>query len=198
MTNAYPELPALAPEKTEVPMQDVIAYLRGLSALTEVKRVVFVIFRNESANGTAGVNNNYIGAQADGARWPDKWTPHIVGTVIEAENGTGKQRIFLAFDRWETSMDLLVDEVTRRGLFIDRVSIFTEDELVADYYREWVTGDPHAMPPQPVIEAFRSMYGQAMALFRDGPAATVVAAEPTADDLNADVLAGKQIPEAEG
>jgi hypothetical protein len=48
-----------------------------------------VIFNNESAAGRDGINNNYIGLQADGDRQADKWTPLFAGTCVHAKNMTG-------------------------------------------------------------------------------------------------------------
>jgi hypothetical protein len=204
--NAYPELPQLPYEATTVAMTDVIAYLQAMDAPTEVKRSCYCIFRTESGSGAHGICQNYIGAQADGARWPDKWTPLIAGTVTEPENGTGRTRIFLAFDRWQTSIDMLAEEVTSRGLYVGP-TVLDDANLALKYYRMWVTGDPSAQMPEAAMQSFVSMYGQAMALFRDASLmpsdATMAAANPppaaeTADDLNADVLDDKPIPGTEG
>lgn len=179
MTNAYPELAELPYERTVTPMTDIIAYLGSVSLPTEVKRSTYIITRNESSNGTAGVNNNLAGFQGDGARWPDKWTPLIAGTVTEPENGTGRTRIFLAFYRWQTSIDMLAEEVTSRGLYVNGTTVPDDVALAQRYYREWVTGNPAATLPDAVRGAFTSMYGQAMALFRDN---ATLASDPARSD----------------
>jgi hypothetical protein len=195
VANAYSELPELGYVKTVVPMSGpdgVIEYIQSLSVLTSIKRMVYFMVRNESENAEHGINNNLGGFQGDGARWPAQYDAHIVGTVTIHENpqpgqpGSGKSRIFLAFDKWQSSVDMLAGEVESRGMFIDGVSVVTELDLVTDYYREWVTGQPTAEPPQAVINTFTSIYGQALALFRDEPAAPVVASsnlDPT-EELN--------------
>ena len=113
MANAYPDKPSIEYQHTTVKMDDVVGYLQGLAIPAEVKRTTYVIFRNESANGSAGINNNYVGAQADGGRWPPKFDDLIVGTVTKRENGTNRGRIFVAFDSWHVSVDFLADRVTR-------------------------------------------------------------------------------------
>jgi hypothetical protein len=109
--NAYPELPELPFTRTSVAMTDVVTYMSNTAVTTPIKRAAYVIFRNESGNGKKGVNNNYIGMQADGARLPDKWTPFIAGTCVHAENQTGKPRRFVCLKDWRTSVDILFDRV---------------------------------------------------------------------------------------
>ena len=212
MPNAYPELPALEYERTSVPMTEVIAYLTMESRACEVKRAAYIMFRNESANGSSGINNNYAGIQADGARWPAKYDAAFAGTVTEPENGTGITRIFLAFHDWRTSVDMLCDRVEARGLYIGgsthlitHMAIATETDLATAYLREWVHGAAGYQPTQGELANFESMYSQASALFRGGvsqpPPAfqdSPQAAQETADDLNAQELrhvAGSPAPD---
>lgn len=171
MESAYPEKPMVPYQATHVDMDDVIGYLSVIDAPVEVKRATYVIFRNESANGHAGVNNNYVGAQADGRRWDPKWDDEIVGIVAERENNGG-ERLFLAFADYETSVDFLVDEVTSRGLYVGgkthlvtHVDVPDEVSLARAYYREWVTGNANAPLPLAVQSSFLSMYRQARELF---------------------------------
>ena len=88
MANAYPELPSLPFQRTSAAMTDVIAALKASTTLLEIKRAGYVIFRNESGNGSKGINNNYIGAQADSGRWPESFTGSFAGTVSVKENAT--------------------------------------------------------------------------------------------------------------
>lgn len=171
MNNAYPEKPTVPYQATHVDMDDVIGYMSVMDAPVEVKRATYVIFRNESANGHAGVNNNYVGAQADGRRWDAKWDDYIVGIVEERENNGG-DRLFLAFEGYETSVDFLLDEVESRGLYVGgtthlvtHVSIADDVALAQAYYREWVTGRADAKLPLNVQSSFTSMYRQARELF---------------------------------
>lgn len=182
MTNAYPELPCLKYEQTNVPMTAVVSYLHSLACPIEVKRMSYIMFRNESGNGEHGVNNNYCGIQADGARWSDQFTPMFSGTVLCPENGTGRTRVFLAFHRWEDCVAMLVNRVKGRGLYIGAPGIKTENDLAHCYYKQWV-GNP---PTPQGLKDFESMYGQAMALFRvaNQEIATHITADLSADELN--------------
>ncbi len=174
MANAYPELPSIPYQHTSVEMQEVIAYLKALAVPVEVKRAAYVIFRNESANGKSGINHNYVGAQADGGRWPAKFDQCIVGTVTHSENQTGKERIFVAFGSWQHSVDFLVDRVLSRGLYVGgtthkvlTMKIADRGDLVRAYYKEWVRGSAEAEPSVTAMDSFLSMYNQAEALFND-------------------------------
>jgi hypothetical protein len=170
--NAYPEKPDVAYQKTTVAMTDVTAYLQSADLPAEVKRTTYVIFRNESANGSSGINNNYVGAQADSGRWPPEFDQKIVGTVTMPENQTGTQRIFVAFGSWTDSVDFLADRVQSRGLFVGgtthrvlTMQINNATDLATAYNREWVTGSATSQPSPAAVASFLSMYGQAQQLF---------------------------------
>ncbi|PUZ25389.1 hypothetical protein DCC81_13925 [Chitinophaga parva] len=171
--NAYPELPVLEYEQTSVPMEDVISYLAGQDAPREIKRSVYIIFRNESANGTRGINNNYAGAQADGARWSSIFDDMLAGVVEKEEAKTGKVRLFLAFYSWENSVDFLLNRVSSRGIFIGgyarliaKMEVDTPDHLVTAYFRDWVMGDATYKVSAEEKANFLSMYKQATELFK--------------------------------
>lgn len=172
MQNAYPGKPYVPYQHTSVGMPDVIDYLRAATALSEVKRSTYVIFRNESANGRSGINNNYVGAQADSGLWPAKYDDWIVGVVRLKENKTGRTRLFVAFSSWHDSVNFLLDRVHERGIYVGgqthlvlKMSVPNTDELVRAYYKDWVTGSAQAEPGEATIDAFNSMYGQAAGLF---------------------------------
>lgn len=169
--NYYPEKPEVKYQRTQVEMGAIVAYLQSLHAPAEVKRTAYIMFRNEGANGRAGVNNNYIGAQADGARWPAKWDNRIVGTLVKRDSG-GQLRRFVAFHSWEDSIDMLIDRVQSRGLYIGghptryaHIDPQTPEELCLVYYREWVTGDETYLPTEKQTKDFLSMYRQAQKIF---------------------------------
>jgi hypothetical protein len=152
--NAYPDLPELPYLRTSVAMTDVVTQLGKLTASTPVKRSGYVIFRNESGAGKKGVNNNYIGLQADGARQAKKWTPFIAGTCVHAENMTGKLRRFICFKDWSTCLDILTDKIDSRGLYVGgyahpyaKMQINSPEEWPLAYWREWVQGDGAAQIP---------------------------------------------------
>ena len=172
MTNAYPEKPSVPYEKTTVAMAEVVPYLQSLGVPAAVKRTTYVIFRNESGNGGSGINNNYAGVQADSGRWPAQFDAAIVGVVTKVENGTGRERLFVAFGSWHTSVDFLADRVSARGLFVDgtthqvvKMTIANANDLATAYQREWVTGSPTAVPNAQALASFLSMYSQAEGLF---------------------------------
>ena len=191
--NYYPELPQVPYAHTTVPMISVISYLKLLNCSQDVKRMAYIMFRNESGNGDHGINNNYCGIQADSGRWPAKFDPLFEGVVTKYENTQpgipAKERIFLAFKSWEGCIDMLVNRVQGRGLYVGAPGISSEKDLAQAYYRQWVTGNPRAVMPQQEAENFASMYGQALALFRVAVAnqapATHITADTSADDLNA-------------
>jgi hypothetical protein len=156
----------------------------------EIKRAAYVLFRTESANGSSGLNNNYVGAQCDSGRWPAKFDALIVGVVQTMENGTGRTRLFAAFDRWQSCIDFLLDRVATRGLYIgakalpiSHLLVTDETDLVRAYTKEWAQGRADAEPSADTVAAWRSMYDQAQALFRHG-SAPVAPVDTTTDALN--------------
>jgi hypothetical protein len=171
--NAYPELPEVPFKITSVPMQDVNNYIATIPFIVEVKRTVQIIFRNESGNGKNGLNNNFIGQQADGARLPNQWVPFIEGTFIKKENMTGKQRRFVAFKDWKTSVALLADRAFKRGIYIGenvdstyyKGTVRTVEQLAQCYWDEWVVGEVNAIPSAQFTKDFVSMYNQAAKVF---------------------------------
>lgn len=173
LKNYYPDYPEVPYKKTQVSMDAVIAYIRRLSVSVAVKIAVYVVFRNESANGAAGVNNNYCGIQADNARWPDFLNEHIVGTTIRNENMTGNARRFLAFDSFEASVDFLADRIQDRGLYVGAncnkiVSMYIADadDFATAYWRSWVTGNAMAQVPKADKADLISMYNQGSQIFK--------------------------------
>lgn len=153
-------------------MDEVVKYLQSLPIPVEIKRSVYVIFRNESANGKSGINNNFIGFQSDSGVWQSKYNKYFVGTTVLTENRTGKQRGFLCFSKWQDSIDILADKVSGRGLFIGGVTNFItktkitdKGELAVAYLKEWVTGSNKYIPTTTEITSFVSMYNQAIKLF---------------------------------
>lgn len=173
MTNYYPEKPVLKYQRTSVEMGAVVEYLKSLSIEAEVKRTAYIIFRNESANGKSGINNNYGGFQADSGRWQAEYDSKIAGTLIKVENGTGKQRIFLAFNDFKGSIDMLVGRVQARGLYIggyahkiSRMKISSPEQLSMAYKQEWVTGNHKALTTSDEQRNFISMYRQSTQIFK--------------------------------
>lgn len=171
MNNAYPELPELAFQRTSTPMAAVVTALIAQPVDVEIKRAGYVMFRNESGNGAKGINNNYVGVQADGQRWPAAFTPSFAGTVMLPENGTHIQRIFIAFYDLSGCIAFLMNRVASRGLYIGGTThlVLTMDvtsptDLATAYHREWVTGSAVSDPSAAELSSFLSMYKQAQQL----------------------------------
>ncbi|WP_343668735.1 hypothetical protein [Chitinophaga sp.] len=172
MKNAYPEKLMVPYQRTKVEMGKVVAYLKNADIPVEVKRSTYIVFRNESANGKSGVNNNFGGIQVDSTRWPAKYDHLITGVVSKAENGTGKGRLFAAFASPESFLEMLADRLKDRGIFVGgntyrvvKAHVDTPEELALIYKREWVTGNEDAIPTETEQNNFLSMYSQAAKLF---------------------------------
>jgi hypothetical protein len=172
MTNYYPEKPSVPYVRTQIEMAKVIAAIQSVPAPAEVKRMAYIMFRNESGNGSSGINNNYCGFQADSARWPQQFDNLISGVVTKVENGTGRTRLFLAFNDISGCIAMLVDRVQIRGLYIGGathkvlvMAIGTSQDLARAYKKEWVSGSATAEPSAQELNNFLSMYGQAERLF---------------------------------
>lgn len=169
MTNAYPEKVTVPYQRTTVEMGLVVTYLKSLAIPKQIKCMAYIMFRNESGNGKSGFNNNYGGIQADSGRWQEKYDDAITGVVIKKENATDKMiRFFCAFKSWQTCLDMMLDRVKARGLyiggqtnFITQAVIINAEDLALAYYREWVTGQKDYVPDSVKINNFLSMYRQA-------------------------------------
>lgn len=170
--NKYPELPEVPYRKTAVQMAEVVVYLRSLPISIAVQIAVYTIFRNESANGTKGVNENYCGIQADNSRWPEYLSKGATGTTVIKENMTGQYRRFLCFANFKSSIDFLVDRVQARGLFVGGTPKFYYKEKIDDrfewtvaYYREWVMGNKNVMIPTDEKNYLLKIYEQGKTIF---------------------------------
>lgn len=131
--NSYPELPEIAYKRTSVEMPLVVIYAKSLQEKypAQVLGMAYAIFRNESGNGSKGVNNNYAGIQADSGRWTS--LPGMpIGTCIKVDSGK-KERRFLCFDEngYKVSFELLCIKVQKR-----------EMANADDYFNKWV-GNKH-------------------------------------------------------
>jgi hypothetical protein len=170
--NAYPDKPVLPYKKTTVKMVDVIQYIASMNIPLELRRAAYIFFRIESANGESGINNNYIGAQADSGRWPGEYDSKIIGTVVKNENQTGRERRFIAFNSFKDCIDLLAGRLQARGLYVGgithkiaKVEVKTPVDLARAYIIEWVTGDANAHPSTEQLNNFLSIYKQAERFF---------------------------------
>jgi hypothetical protein len=165
--NAYPELPVIPYKKTTVQMPLVVAYIKTLNYTLEIKRTTYCIFRIESGNGSKGVNGNYCGIQADGAKLGGSFDVMVKATCIEPENMTKNPRRFACFSDFKPSIDYLAAKVAKRGLYIggatnDEYShvdhITDADSLDLAYVQEWVEGDKNAKPDHDELTTMESIY----------------------------------------
>lgn len=130
--NFYPDKPLVTYQKTTIDMKLVIPYIKSVEEDKEVKRSAYIIFRNESGNGSKGLNNNFVGAQADSGRWPTKFDPYITGVVPKTENGTNSPRLFVQFASWEDSVNFLLERIRDRGIYIGGYERKTTQKNVLD------------------------------------------------------------------
>jgi hypothetical protein len=172
VANAYPELPVVPYQPTHVAMTFVIAQLSQMAIAVEVRRAAYVLFRIEGGNGHSGINNNYVGAQADGARWPKELDQLFAATVVLKENSTGRLRRFVAFADVAGCLTFLCNRVKARGLYVGgttdavtRMAVATPTDLCRAYTREWVTGNASAEPTAQALADFLSMFSQAQQFF---------------------------------
>lgn len=119
--NYYPLLPEIKMKKTSIEMPVVVSYAKTLLSKypKEVVRVAYAIFRNESANGKSGVNNNYGGVQADCGVWEGLDMTNVIGTCVYKDNA-GDLRRFLCFndDGYESCFDFLCYKIQQRKMFL--------------------------------------------------------------------------------
>lgn len=138
-------------------MEVVIAFGQSLKNKypAEFIRMAYVIFRNESANGYRGVNNNYGGIQADDARWRDL-PGQPIATCVKIDSG-GKERRFLCFapeDGYKICFEFACIKSQQRNM-----------RTADDYFAKWVG---NKVQPVAAYDNFNSMMKQASGLFLAG------------------------------
>lgn len=170
--NAYPEKPVVPYQKTTVSMTDVVAFIKTMLYGSTIKIATYVMFRNESANGSKGINNNYCGFQADSRRWDHEFDSLITGTVELHENGTHNLRRFLALRDYKACLEMLAHKVMDRGLYVGgethtiiKMDIVTPADWCRAYKIEWVTGDKNATVSTEQMQNLLSMYRQGQSVF---------------------------------
>lgn len=172
LINSYPDKPLLPYRRTKIEMGQVVQDLKALDYPVEVKKAGYIIFRVESANGTKGINENYCGFQADSGRWPVKFDRSIAGVVEKVENGTNRRRLFLAFNNVSGCLNMLLDRLQSRGLYVGgtcsviaKMEINSVNDLARAYKKSWAAGNGKAEPTAKEIAGFESMYKQAKEIF---------------------------------
>ena len=145
MKNFYTEFPEVPYKKTSVEMPVLVLFARSLVGKypLEVVRVAYCMFRNESANGKNGVNNNYGGIQADNAVWEGLDLTNVIGTSVKVDN-FGDTRRFICFNEngYKTCFDFMCYKVQQRGMYIGANLIETPLQVAFSYQRKWVGLDP--------------------------------------------------------
>lgn len=132
--NSYPELPEIEFKRTKADMNLVILFAKSLVGkyTIDAVRMAYAIFRNESANGTKGVNNNYAGIQADVGRWKNlPGSPIATCTKIDSGNANRRFLCFSDADGYKICFELLCVKITSRSM-----------KTVDDYFAKWV-GNPN-------------------------------------------------------
>ncbi len=151
--NSYPELPEIPFQRTSIEMPLVVVFAKTLLGkyAKEYLRMAYAIFRNESANGKKGVNNNYGGIQADVGRW--KNLPVLpIGTCVKVDSGNIARR-FLCFDTdgYKASFELFCIKAAQRNMVTSK-----------DYFDKWVS-NPN--PGTLAINSFNSLLSSAAKVF---------------------------------
>lgn len=174
MKNYYDDKKQVAYFNAKVEMAAIINHINNASAPVEVKRMAYIILRNESANGNSVVNGtNAAGVQSDSGRWPSKWDAAIVATTIKKGNREGYDRGFVVFDTLANCVQFLCERLQVRGMYIGGFSykyykkdVTNADTLAACYDAEWVFGNNTRRSKPEDIDGFISMYKQAAKLFK--------------------------------
>lgn len=160
--NSYPELPEIPYKRTTVEMNEVIRYANSLRTMPlEVRRMAYCMFRNESANGTKGVNNNYAGIQADCGRWSG--LKGAIGTSVRIDSGN-KLRRFICFSDetgYKDTFYLLCFKCQQRGMFIGAPDVPNTTALTSIYLKKWV-GRSNTVPNVDELYSWNSLYNSAL------------------------------------
>lgn len=165
--NCYPSFPEVPYVKTSIDMASIVVYAKTLIGEhfpKEVVKAAYCIFRNESANGKSGVNNNYIGLQADNAKWEGLDLTNVVGTCVK-KDGANEVRRFIAFNEngYKASFSFLCYKVQQRGIYISATGVNNADDLAEAYQKKWVSNPPEDTPA--ARKDFKSLYNSANTVF---------------------------------
>lgn len=152
--NVYPDKPEVPYQQTTVSKAEVVAYLKSATSFdVNVKRSVLAIWRNESGNGSKGVNNNYFGIQADNNKWPDS-ASYVIGTSVKVDSG-GATRRFAAFSDYKSNLNFMLNTIQRRNLVAN-----TAEDWARKYIYEWVS-------PIDKESAFNSAKSNLISIYND-------------------------------
>ncbi len=168
--NFYPQFPEIPYKHTEVEMPNVVIFAKSLMLKygIEVVRTAYCMFRNESANGKAGVNDNYCGIQADNAAWEGLDLSNVTGTCVRVDSG-GDTRRFICFnkDGYKTCFDFTCYKVKQRGIYLGAPGISSPDNLAISYLMKWVgVSYKTAIGKVAEIANFKSLYNSSLTAIR--------------------------------
>lgn len=170
MKNFYSQFPEVPYKKTSVTMDDVVTFANTLKSKynIEVIRTAYCMFRNESANGMLGVNNNYSGIQADNAVWEGLPLDNVIGTSVKKDN-FGDVRRFIAFneDGYRSCFEFSCYKAHQRGMYIGAEGITSTTLLAVEYLVKWV-GLKREIAKNKItdIENFKSLYKSSTKLIK--------------------------------
>jgi hypothetical protein len=162
--NSYPLLPEIPFQPTFIEMPNVVIY--GKTKIgeydKEIVKMAYIIFRIEGANGLKGVNNNYIGLQADTGAWEGLDLTHVVGTCVKKDSGYVWRR-FICFDNTgaQSCFDFLCYKIKERGMYIGADNVNTVHDLTITYKLHW----NGAQPQEQDFVMFDSLYNSATKVF---------------------------------
>lgn len=170
--NFYPQFPEIPYKKTSVDMPTVVVFAKTLVGKypLEVVRIAYVIFRNESTNGKSGVNNNYIGLQADNAQWEGLDLSNVIGTSVKVD-GAGDTRRFICFNEngYQASFDFLCYKVQQREMYAATPTpqglLYPQVKIIATplyhlYQKKWVCNPKE--DTEAALDNFVSLYNSSL------------------------------------
>jgi hypothetical protein len=112
-------LPVETYVRTTIPESDVVAYLKSAAVVAahsqSIRRATYAIFSIESARGTSGVNNNYIGLQTDGGGFVSNDTNYVKGSATTKDSSIPpKCRAFGTYPTWQDCINHVMEIMKQR------------------------------------------------------------------------------------
>ncbi len=166
--NSYQDFDVIAYAKTTMTTREIAAGLASSGLSKDVQRAAYAMICNESANGNAGINNNYGGLQADSGRWSSVYDQYISATCVKRDI-SGTKRRFLCFNEAQGCFSMIAGLVQSRGIYVGGTTHFISNMHVSSpadwalaYYREWVTGSANATLSQGALHSLIDLYQSAI------------------------------------
>ncbi len=112
-------LPVETKTPTTIPESTVVAYLKSAAVVAahsqSIRRATYAIFSIESARGSSGVNNNYIGLQTDGGGFISNDTNYVKGSTTTKDSSTPpKCRAFGTYPTWQDCINHVMEIMKQR------------------------------------------------------------------------------------